>query len=107
MYAEPAERVLSPEVWEIEFGGKTVAKRTQIPLRLAWALSIHKSQGMSIDRLKVSLSGVFEFGQAYVALSRATSVKGLILEGFKPELVKAHPEYDHSCVFLVNVSVVD
>uniref|UniRef100_A0A6B2L2G7 ATP-dependent DNA helicase n=1 Tax=Arcella intermedia TaxID=1963864 RepID=A0A6B2L2G7_9EUKA len=67
--------LIRPEKWAITVGKVEVAAREQIPLDLAWAMSIHKSQGMTIDRLKVSIDKVFASGQAYVALSRATSLE--------------------------------
>lgn len=69
-----------------------LATRSQVPLTLAWAQSIHKSQGQTIDLLKVDLGKVFERGQVYVALSRATSMDGLQVLNFKPEKVIAHPK---------------
>ena len=75
------DRVITPEEWSLESGGQVVASRTQLPLKLAWALSIHKSQGMTITSLEVCLDKVFEPGQAYVALSRAKSLNGLRIVG--------------------------
>ena len=82
-----------PEDWKTEApGGELLAKRIQVPLILAWALSIHKAQGQTIERIKVDLGKVFEKGQAYVALSRATSQEGLQVLRFDPRKVMVHPK---------------
>ena len=60
-------------------------------LKLAWALTVHKSQGMTISRLEVSLRDAFDYGQVCVALSRATSVEGLRVTGFDEAKVRVHP----------------
>ena len=78
------EVAVSIESYELEGLGKhrIRARRSQIPLRLSWAITIHKSQGMSLDFLKVDASRSFEAGQAYVALSRARSIEGLQVLSF-------------------------
>ncbi|KAK7468613.1 DNA helicase [Stygiomarasmius scandens] len=73
------------------FMGNVEAKRTQVPLILAWALSIHKSQGQTLQRVKIDLGRVFEKGQAYVAISRATTMEHLEIVNFNPAKVEAHP----------------
>ena len=79
------------EIWKIELpNGEIQASRQQVPLILAWALSIHKAQGQTLERVKVDLGKIFEKGQAYVALSRATSQEGLQILRFEPGKVMAH-----------------
>ncbi|RGP71495.1 hypothetical protein FLONG3_7106 [Fusarium longipes] len=94
MAADGTARVIlcQPEEWKVELpNGEVQAKRTQLPLILAWALSIHKAQGQTLERVKVNLGRVFEKGQAYVALSRATTQDGLQVLGFQKSKVMAHP----------------
>jgi ATP-dependent DNA helicase PIF1 len=78
--------------WTIEEGGSVRARITQVPLRLAWAITVHKSQGMSLDEAVMDLIDVFEFGQGYVALSRVRRLSGLHLLGWNKQTFQVHPE---------------
>ncbi len=80
--ADGREIVAKPEDWSVtnEFG-QNLATFSQIPLRLAWAITVHKSQGMTLERAEMDLSKTFECGQGYVALSRVKSWGGLKLLG--------------------------
>ncbi len=80
-----------PEEWSLQDGGKTLARIIQIPLRLAWALTVHKSQGMSLDAAHMDLSDTFEYGQGYVALSRVRTLAGLSLAGLNHRALEIHP----------------
>jgi ATP-dependent DNA helicase PIF1 len=77
--------------WAVEENGKPRATVTQIPLRLAWAITIHKSQGMSMDSAAIDLSRAFEYGQGYVALSRVRTLAGLHIVGWSEEALMVHP----------------
>jgi ATP-dependent exoDNAse (exonuclease V) alpha subunit len=70
-----------PEKWLVEDGGEELAYVSQVPLRLAWAITVHKSQGMSLDFAEIDLSRTFEYGMGYVALSRVRSLDGIKLVG--------------------------
>ena len=85
--------------WVIEENGEVRAKITQLPLRLAWAMTIHKSQGMSLDAAVMDLSQVFEFGQGYVALSRVRRFSGLYLLGYNAQSLRVHPQVVAQDVF--------
>ncbi len=83
--------VVEPADWVIEESGKIKASITQVPLRLAWAITIHKSQGMSLDAAVIDLGNVFEYGQGYVALSRVKAFDGLHLLGWNARAFQVHP----------------
>ncbi len=77
--------------WAID-GFEKFAKRTQIPLRLAWAVTIHKSQGSTLDCALIDIGQTtFEYGQAYVALSRVRDMSALYIHDFDVKAVRAHP----------------
>ena len=86
------ELTLSEAEWAVEEGGRARAKIRQIPLRLAWAITVHKSQGMSMDAAAIDLSRAFEYGQGYVALSRVRSLAGLHILGWSEGAFQVHPE---------------
>jgi predicted ATPase len=81
-----------PMSWSIEENGKVKAEISQVPLRLAWAITVHKSQGMSLDAVEVDLSKSFERGMGYVALSRVRTLGGLKLLGINDLALKVHEE---------------
>ena len=71
--------------------GTVLASRMQYPLRLSYSISSHKCQGLTLDRILVRMSQAFEYGQAYVAVSRVKTLEGLYMQKTTRHAFKAHP----------------
>jgi hypothetical protein len=89
----PDERTIkvSPASWTVAEDGKVLAEITQVPLRLAWAITVHKSQGMSLDAAEIDLRNAFTYGQGYVALSRVRTLAGMKVLGLNPQALLVDP----------------
>lgn len=94
-FACGVETRIVPHKWSVTDPGVGTVDYWQVPLLLAWAMTIHKCQGMSLDRAVISMAGIFDCGQAYVALSRIRSLDGLSLDDFDPRAVRVHPKVLH------------
>lgn len=86
------EVTMVPDTWELRDGDKKRASITQIPLRLAWAITVHKSQGMTLDAARIDLRKAFVEGMGYVALSRVKNVNNLYLTGINQMALRVSPE---------------
>lgn len=85
-------RIIDYNIWEVEENDKNILRAKQIPLKVAYAITIHKCQGCSLDYAEIDLSDVFEYGQAYVALSRVKSLQGLSIINIDYDCLQAHPQ---------------
>lgn len=107
------QRLIEPYKWEVkqnEFDTLSgtmkkivLASRTQLPLKLAWAITIHKSQGATLDRAEVDVGEAFAEGQVYVALSRVRSLASLKLISFSPHKIKTNKK----CIDFYNSQIVE
>src|SRR3989344_4586313 len=95
---------VAPTHWTIMDGNKIIAQITQIPLRLAWAITVHKSQGMTLDVAELDLSKSFLLGMGYVALSRVRSLSGLRLLGLNEIALKVNPQVSAFDKYLLELS---
>jgi ATP-dependent DNA helicase PIF1 len=93
------EHVVQPFEWEVkqdeplitgEIKKVKVAGRKQLPLKLAWAVTVHKSQGATLDRAEIDISEAFAAGQVYVALSRVRNLESLSIKAFSPHKIMAN-----------------
>lgn len=82
---------MQPDTWELRDGDKKRASITQIPLRLAWAITVHKSQGMTLDAARIDLRKAFVEGMGYVALSRVKNLDNLYLHGINRMALQVSP----------------
>jgi ATP-dependent DNA helicase PIF1 len=86
------EILIKPTSWELTEDKKVLAAIEQLPLRLAWAITVHKSQGMSLDAAEIDLSKAFVYGQGYVALSRVRTLEGMKIMGMHPNALQVDPK---------------
>lgn len=84
--------VARPHKWSVKQRGREIAVREQVPLDLAWAITVHKSQGATFEKVILTLGRAFEAGQAYVGLSRCTSEHGMLIETLNERNVYADPD---------------
>lgn len=83
--------IVDTHTWKLQDGDEVIAEITQYPIRLAWAITVHKSQGMSLDHALIDLRRAFEPGMGYVALSRVRTMKGLRLIGINNHALRVDP----------------
>lgn len=86
------EMLIDFKIWNYEEDDQIVVSISQVPLRLAYAITVHKCQGATLDYAQVNLRNVFEYAQVYTALSRVKNMDGLSIVGLDFKGIKAHPK---------------
>lgn len=107
VFANGRTKTIVPERFEkdVYLRGKCV--RVQLPLKLAWALTVHKAQGATLDRVKVDLRGVFAEGQGYVALSRGRTLEGMEVANFSASTITANPRAKAFCAAFSDAAAME
>jgi ATP-dependent DNA helicase PIF1 len=90
-FVDGSKKLILPATFQSRMLGMGTCTRLAVPLKLAWAMTTHKSQGLTLDYVVADVGAVFAEGQAYVALSRASDTHGLELRNFHPSRVKTNP----------------
>lgn len=98
---------MSPDTWELRDGDKKRASISQIPLRLAWAITVHKSQGMTLDAARIDLRKAFVEGMGYVALSRVKNLRNLYLSGINQMALRVSEDAQNIDITLRDHAVRD
>lgn len=91
-FLDGTTRVIDHHTWKIEEGGKIIMEIVQIPLKLAYAITTHKSQGCTLDYAIINLANIFTHAMAYVALSRVKNLDGMSIQAIDYASIKAHPK---------------
>lgn len=85
-------QVIDYKEYVVEENKQVLYTYLKMPLKLAYAISIHKSQGMTLECIETDISNIFEYGQAYVCLSRVKSLEGLFIKNINYYKIKCHPK---------------